>query len=34
MRARLATYPAVSKARHQENNEPVLEPTSLDQIPD
>ncbi len=33
MRARLAAYPALSKARHQENNEPILEPTSLDQIP-
>ncbi len=34
MRARLAAYPVVSAARHKENGQPVLEPTSIDQIPD
>ncbi len=34
MRARLATYPALATLRRQENNKPLIEPTSLGQIPD
>ena len=33
MRARLAAYPALSKARHAENNQPMVEPSSVGEIP-
>ena len=33
MRARLAAYPVQSRIRHQGNNEPMNEPTSIEEVP-